>query len=342
MLETNERKLCTIRTVTDILPHGNADALELAMIDGWQAVVKKGEFKQGDTVLYVEADAVLPIHPVFEFLRKSCYVKRDWIEGFRLKTIKLRGERSQGLILSVSILKNFTSEPLIPSDTDLDSLIGIVKWDPPLDATLRGQAKGNFPSFIPKTNQERVQNMKFHSLDAEPGVWEVTEKLDGTSGTFYVRGEAFGVCSRNLELKIGEENEDNTYVRIALGLGLEQKIRSTGRNLAVQGEIVGPAIQKNPYGLKTPELFVFDIFDIDAQDYVRPHERHLLLEQMKLKSAPVIGIKALPDTLQALLEVADGKSVLNPSVAREGYVYKHINKDVSFKVISNEWLLNEE
>ncbi len=104
--EVKMRKLATVRKIAEIKPHNNADALELAVVDGWQCVVKKGDFNAGDLVIYFEVDSVLPVLPVYEFLRKGCYVKKDWLtkgEGFRLKTIKLRGEKSQGLVLPYNI-----------------------------------------------------------------------------------------------------------------------------------------------------------------------------------------------------------------------------------------------
>ena len=115
--------------------------------------------------MYFEIDSVLPVRPEFEFLRKSCGVKRDWLpggEGFRLKTIKLRKQISQGLLIPISELGLGPSPLQFMDDGELidySDILGVVKWDPPLPATLGGKARGNFPEFIRKTDEERIQNV---------------------------------------------------------------------------------------------------------------------------------------------------------------------------------------
>lgn len=171
------RKLATIRKIADIQPIEGADAIEVATVDGWKVVVKRGEFNVGDLCVYFEIDSVLPIRPEFEFLRKGCYVKKDWLiteqnptgEGFRLRTIKLLGQISQGLVIPLETVpekgitrafrfydENGVHHRVVSHEgEDVTDVIGVVKWDPPLPAQLSGRAKGNFPSFIPKTDQER-------------------------------------------------------------------------------------------------------------------------------------------------------------------------------------------
>lgn len=149
------RNLVTIRTVAEIKPIANADMIELAVVDGWQLVTKKGEFKVGDRAVYLEIDSFLPCRPEFEFLRRSSYKKMGEEEGFRLKSIKLRGEISQGLLLPLSVV-NLTGDE---NDEDLASLLGVTLYEPPIPAQLAGKVVGMFPSFIQKTDQERVQNL---------------------------------------------------------------------------------------------------------------------------------------------------------------------------------------
>jgi RNA ligase (TIGR02306 family) len=105
-----ERKLATIRKITDITPIEGADKIELATVGGWKVVVAKDAgHKVGDLVVYCEIDSFLPIRDEFEFLRKSSYKKMsDGTEGFRLKTSKLRGQISNGLILPLSTLEKVT------------------------------------------------------------------------------------------------------------------------------------------------------------------------------------------------------------------------------------------
>lgn len=156
----SERKLATIRKIDSILVHPNADLLELAIIGGWQCVVKKGEFKAGDLCVYFEIDSLLPVIPEFEFLRKSSYIKKDWLEPyfengecFRLKTIRLRKEYSQGLIIPIpdEVINSYelylgTEEESIGAD--VTEFFGVVKCEPPLNPSMQGKTAGNFPRIF--------------------------------------------------------------------------------------------------------------------------------------------------------------------------------------------------
>ena len=327
------RKLVTIRTLNSVVPHPNADRLELARVGGWQCVVPKGLHRQGEQVLFFEIDSVLPVAEPFEFLRKSCYIKRDWVEGFRLRTIRLRGEWSQGLVMPLAALNAFNIVHN-PDEDLLAEALGVIKWDPPMPACLAGEMAGRFPSEVPKTDQERVQNLQ---PDKIPGTYEVTEKLDGSSMTVIVGPEQdIRVCSRNYELR---ETEGNTLWSVAR----QQFTGTFDRRLAFQGELVGPGIQGNSYALHNHNYYVFDVFDIDAQRYLLPEERRAIVEEAGLNHIPVIGTVSLtePDP-SALIQGADGQSTLTPEVIREGWVFKSVESDFSFKVISNKWLLRHE
>ena len=202
-----------------------------------------------------------------------------------------------------------------------------------------------FPSWIQKTDQERVQNLKeeFDYWLKENHTWEVTEKLDGSSMTVYLRDGEFGVCSRNLELK---PNETNSLWKVAVRADLELKLRQANRNLALQGELIGEGIQGNPYKMKGQEFFLFDIYDIDANKYLTPAERNAFVEEHDIKHVPVIAFGAeLWDTLginsiEEILKFAEGKSVIGMTgCEREGFVFKSTTMQCSFKAISNKFLL---
>ena len=161
------RKLVTIQKISDLKPIENADAIECAGVLGWHVVVKKGEFKIGDPCVYFEIDSLLPVVSEFAFLSKSgvkkSYADGKEYEGYRLKTIRLRGQISQGLCLPISILdgKKYPTDsrknPVYQTGTDVTSLLGVVKYEPVIPANLSGQAKGLFPGFIPKTDETRIQ-----------------------------------------------------------------------------------------------------------------------------------------------------------------------------------------
>lgn len=363
-----ERKLASIRKISDIQPIDGADMIELAIVDGWKVVVAKNVgHKVGDMVVYCEIDSFLPIKDEFEFLRKSSFKKMGDQEGFRLKTIKLRGQVSQGLILPLSVFEGYgyrVSENLLnenpalepnrsiisPSDmielvvgNDVTEVLGIVKYEPPIPAELAGKVKGLFPSFIRKTDEERIQN-----LTSEYEKWRlqsqhqfyVTEKLDGSSATFYYKDGVFGVCSRNLELL---ETEGNTFWKVARELDLENKLKDYGVNISVQGELIGEGIQGNPYKIKGQTVRFFNLFDIDLQEYHSLPTFQKTMNELGLETIPILDVRfTLPESIDELLKYSDNKSVLNPNFDREGVVIRSLDRTISFKVISNKFLLNEK
>ncbi len=378
----SERKLASIRKISDLQPIEGADLIELAIVDGWKVVVaKEVAHKVGDFVIYCEVDSFLPIREEFEFLRKSSYRKMaDGNEGFRLKTIKLRGQVSQGLILPLSILEGeeedeklgYLQTPdgpvyqlgpydwalMIEEGIDVTNILGIIKWDPPMPAELAGVAKGNFPSFIPKTDEERIQNLAKNYDKMKTQKYYMTEKLDGSSSTFYVHDGEFGVCSRNLDLcrpepfvegvvmcddGVERPKKENTFWKVARELGIEVNMLDMSGNLAIQGEIIGEGIQGNPYKIKGQTLRVYNAFDIDTQEYLPLEKFKLTVKVLGLETVPIIDEDfTLPETIDELLKFAEGKSVLNVAAEREGYVIRSHDMATSFKVISNNFLLKEK
>ena len=330
------RKLASVRVISNIRPIEGADKIEVATVDNWNVVVMKNEFKIGDNVVYFEIDSFLPILDEFEFLRKSCYKKlADGSEGFRLRTIKLRGQISQGLIAPLSILP-FGSYGV---GDDVSDFLEVVKYDPPLPAELAGIAIGNFPSYIQKSDEERIQNLTKYYDGFKRYRFFASEKADGTSSTFFINNEEFGVCSRNLQLV---NNPDNTFGRIISQNNLEEKLRNFGRNIAIQGEIVGEGVQGNKYKLKGQKLLVYNIFDIDKYEYATKEEMLEICNKFDLEIVPTIYIDfILTETIDELIKIADGKSMINPNVNREGLVWVSIDATnrISFKTISDIFLL---
>lgn len=515
-----ERKLASIRRIDKITKHPNADSLEICNVGGWRVITRIGEFQEGALAIYFEIDSYLPIENEFEFLRKSSYKKMGDIEGFRLKTIKLRQELSQGLLLPLSILESKDDESemkigiseqpwgdqlqlgpyddaiVIEEGSDVTDYLGVLKYEPPIPAQLAGKVKGGFPGFIRKTDEERclsgdtiittengpmtireiceggytgkvlsynpikdqnemnvinshsIQNTNndWYEIELESGkiirttgnhrIWiqdlncfrevcelignetikrifmldkiksikkiqhdskrydigvesvnnfyandilvhncqnltkeyetmkdnnyYVTEKLDGTSGTFYFRDGVFGVCSRNLELLdpsefvpgtvicedgIERQQKENTYWKIAKELRIEEKLGTLEQNFCIQGEIIGEGIQGNPYKIKGQKLKVFNVFNIDTQEYLGLEEIEEFLNKIdvdsfKIEMVPVLEREfKLPDTIEELLKYAENKSLLNPETEREGVVIRNRNKTISFKAISNTFLI---
>lgn len=331
------RKLATIRKIDALRPIAGADAIECAVVGGWTVVVKKGEFTPGDLAVYCEIDSWIPT-TLAPFLSKGQAPREfDGIAGERLRTVKLRGQLSQGLLLPYA-----TCGKICAQDEDVTELLGIVKWEAPIPAQLAGEVKGAFPGWIRKTDQERVQNLtaEFAEWQRVGTAWEVTEKLDGSSMTVFLRDGEFGVCSRNLELR---DTETNSLWRAARDQDLETKLRTLGRNLALQGELIGEGVQGNPYKIRPGQVFkLFDIYDIDTGSYLDSAERRQLCWDLDIEHVPVLynWVMNTDDSMTGVLASADGSSELCEDTVREGLVFKQLdNPNISFKAISNQFLL---
>lgn len=329
------RKMATIRVIDAIDSIEGADQIELAVVGGWKVVVKKGEYLPQDEVIYCELDSWIP-STVAPFLTKAGHFPKTYlgVEGERLRTVKLRGQISQGLILPIALLEG---KPVAEGE-DVSELLGIVKWEAPAEM-IHAQAKGTFPSFIPKTDQERIQNLgkSLSTWQTDGSVWEVSEKMDGSSMTVFVSDGVRGVCSRNLELK---EDGGNTFWAVAHKQALFDAVECWGGDLALQGELCGPGIQGNPYGLTEPQFFLYNVYDIKTRCYFLPYLRNEFVDSTKVLAVPLIGYRSLEGVGMAdLLELADGKSCVGTKPVREGLVFKHRSSEQSFKVISNKWLL---
>ena len=327
------RHLVTVQQIEEIKPIEGADKIEAVRVKGWWVVNPKG-MKIGDKILYFEIDSFLPLKPEYEFLLRGSSSKKmivDGVErqGIKLKTIKLKGQLSQGLVMPIP------TDLIIPEDGDVTEQLGVIKYEAPIPPELSGKAKGNFPSFIPKTDEERIQNMSDVLCN-----FYVTEKLDGSSVTYFKKDGVFGVCSRNLELL----DNDGTQWKLARSLNLLEM----PDNFALQGELVGEGIQKNPLKIKGHEVYFFNAYKIDAGRYLNFDDFVSLMSSLNLKTVPIVNDNfALPTNVDEMLLIAEGKSLLNPNSEREGIVVRPKNEmqfngqRLSFKAISNKYLLGE-
>ncbi len=337
-----ERQLATIQRITEINPIEGADRIEVASVRGWKVVINKNIYSVGDLVTFCEIDSFVP-HTLAPFLTKDGHYPKvyEGVEGERLRTVKLRSQISQGLILPA--VEGYSE------GADVSDVLGIVKYDPPLSANLVGVALGNFPSFIPKTDEVRIQNLGALLTAYEGTPMYITEKIDGSSATYFYRDGEFGVCSRNLELK---ETEGNAYWAMARELGLEKVLAlygEMGENLALQGELAGKGIQGNPLGLDKLTFFVYNVFNINDGTYLSLAAAQELIEFHKLQMVPLIETDhVLQGSTEYYVDRANGmKSVLNPKVLAEGIVCRPMKEittrygRLSYKAINNKYLLKQ-
>lgn len=337
------RKLASLRKIEAIYPIPGADNICKYSVGGWGVVDTIGKYRLNEKVIFVEVDAWIP-HSLAPFLSKG-KEPRDYkgVAGEKLRSIKLRGTLSQGLLLPVStrdLVHGLVVGALCDVGDDVTEVLGIQLWEREIPAQLAGMAKGNFPSFIRKTDQERIQNLTKEYEQYKQYPMEVTEKLEGSSLTIYFNKGEFGVCSRNLELK---ETADNTLWKAANRYNLRENMTALGLNIAIQGELVGAGIQGNIYGIHDFDFYAYDVFDIDKQEYFPADDRYAIVDSLGLKHVPFLGHNwHYTTTVQELLEMADGKSLLNPKQNREGIVLKALDGSFSFKAISNLYLCRQK
>ena len=343
-----ERKLASIQIIKDLQPIPGADAILVANVLGWQCVVKKTEFSVNDLCVFFEIDSILPIANWNAHLRKGSDVDKP----LRVKTIRLRGQLSQGLALPISLLQTYAVSDRCEYEIgqDVTELVGVKKYEPYIPAELHGKVKGTRPSWIPKTDETRLQSAPEALTELLALNTEVvgTFKMDGSSVTCFVKDGVFGVTSRNMELL---ETEDNAYWKTIRRLKVEEKMRAHlpvgGGNYAVQGELIGPGIQGNRMGLKELDIHWYNLYHIDTGTYF---STKMLLDFTLSSSLTMVQVHyagkfPAGTTVNYLLEMANDLNYAN-GLPAEGLVWRpyHEAKSevlkgrMSFKTVSNRYL----
>jgi len=382
-----KRQLASIQVIRKIRPIPTADRIVVAEVLGWECIVQKADYKEGELVVFFEVDSILPEKPEFEFMRDK---------KFRVKTIKLKKQISQGLVMPLSIIPRSTPDPsirrgaqlnVLNEGDDVTELLGVMKYDLQAKAErdalaalqnqviktkmprwlmdiawfryiyfkLNPKTKGNWPSWIQKTDETRIQTSARKLMEHYDKAWYITEKLDGQSATYFTYNKTiwgipvkkFGVGSR----EVWRKTEDNSsYWSLARKHDLKKKMLDENSSIVVQGEAAGPGIQKNKYKLTDYELFVFNIL-VDGKR-VTPFWMQYYLKRFDLKMVPIVrdafipsqvfGNKEVSEIVKELIEMSKGDSVLLKR-KREGLVFRLVdNPEVSFKVINPEFSLEED
>ena len=349
--ETRMRKLASIQRIWKIEPIEGADRIELAHVLGWQCVVNKGQFQPMDLAVYFEVDSFLPVVPEFEFMRASSYRKTDIMgEGFRLRTMKFRGQISQGLLLPVS---SFTA---IPGDAelgmDVTELLGVKKWEIEERITTGGTMIGTLPYDIPHTDETRVQ-AEPELIKAFAGLeYYISTKMDGSSHSVGIDENGFHVTGHNYEYK---DDGNSPFYELVKSMGLQEKMGTFAaeNNLTaftIQGELCAPGIQKNRLKLTKPHWYVFTVREDGRR--VGLNRMVEVCQELQLETVPVeevgMDLPAKYPTVEALLERAEGDYpnggkkegiVIRPT---EPVYCELISAALSMKVVSNKYLLKNE
>lgn len=339
------RNLATVQLINSLTPIEGADKIELAKMAGneWQVVVQKGIHQIGSLICYVGIDTICPDKPWAEFLRDR---------HFRVRTIRLKKQLSQGLIIPLNEL-TLTKKDMYYAGDDITEESGVTKYEKPIPANLHGKIKGNFPSkYVSVTDEERLQNCSriLEELNGVKGYASV--KMDGTSATFInflpdglTEGEQH-VCSRKLSLKAPAEGDTpNVYFQMEQKYNILEKLKAKG-NYAIQGEICGPGIQGNKMGLKDVQFFLFNVFSVSEKRYLNFDEFIAFAKELELQTVEIIdsNFDFTGCKFDELLAMADG-SYAN-GTPREGVVFRplvemysdYMKGRVSFKVVSNKFL----
>lgn len=338
------RQLASIQTIKNVFPIEGADRIEMIQVLGWQCVAKKDEFKAGDMCVYFEVDSYLPIDERFEFLRASSYRNNEYMgEGFRIRTQKFRGCISQGLALHINLFPEIKN-PVI--GTDVSETLGIRKWEMPEVEGSSGTIIGDKPFGVPTTDETRVQSIDELRKQLIGKPYYISTKMDGTSCSMYFDGEKFGVCGRNNEFKNDGKCSMWSY---AIQNNIEEKMRKYGRRLTIQGEFCGHGIQKNRLRLTQPQWYVFNIIDMETGKLLSLDEMLAISKELGLTTVPIEEVKDnFQYTLEELIERAKGKY---PSgLDKEGIVVRPqtpeyceiLSKELSFKVLNNDFLVKEK
>lgn len=360
-------KLATIQKVEWIKPIEGADKIELIGVLGWQVVTKKGEFKVGDLCVYVQIDTVVPNKPEFQFLESR---------NFRVRTIKLRKELSQGIVFPLSILPDKSikhGDYLIGKD--VTELVGVIKYEKPDNnpvesrpkvpkkwykkwiylfkynylfkwfPKLKKKTRSNFPKdLVPITDEERIQNIP-QVLNTHKGkTFIVSYKLDGSSITIIhnkVLGKSkFRICSRRFEL----HDKNNDWYKVFKSTGFDKHILKLVKyydtnNIIVQGEAIGK-FNGNHHNLKQDEIRLFNIF-VDGKK-LNQSQLISICEDYNIPHCPLFNKIILNHTMEEILKVSNIKDIINLKVPCEGLVWRCEDDLLSFKVINNEYLLKEK
>lgn len=350
------RKLATIRVIENVTPIDGADAIECITIGGWKCVAKLNEFKRGDLCVYFEVDSILPsTDKRYEFLAKGFKEypteKGIMVLGHRLRTVKLRGQISQGLALPLTAFPELANKQV---DADVTDILGINKYEVLPTKGTQGRGKTNsFPSYLIKSDQERCQNMAKDIFADMNKKYEITQKLDGSSATYFYKDGIVGLCSRNLQLAVpdginpapkqslfaaakklilkllgkapaaSEADLNSFWHQAANKYDIFNLLKKCGTNIALQGEIIAPSIQAGHEKVKELEFYVYAVQHTDKYGFLSPsaardivNDLNIVADKIKLQYVPLLHKEASLQELgitdiNALLAYAEGGSLLN-------------------------------
>jgi RNA ligase (TIGR02306 family) len=357
-LPDQDRRLATVEEITSISEIPDADNIVVARVRGWDVVVRRDEFIPGDRCVYFEVDSMLDVTDErYAFLEpRGVRTDAQGRTGHVLKTARLRGRYSQGLVIDIAQFPELANAPV---GFDATEVLGITKWDPPIPAELLGEVRGMRPTWIAKTGAERIQN-RSDLLGSDDPDWYATEKLDGESMTVWAtRGgptvgwSDHGVCTRGVDLDLSRGSamaafaqEHNLFDR------LDEVLDATGADrVAISGEFIGEGVKGNKLRITGKRFVIFRV-TLDGADvplFIPDPEtdgQFTLLElfatigDMVVPHYPDLRFPATVD--EGVAQVEGLMSLVNPSRPAEGIVWRNDRTGEVLKAINNRYLLKND
>ena len=343
-------KLATIQKLHSIQKHPNEEVekLEVGKVMEWPVVIPKGQYKEGELVVFITIDSIVPeSNPYFEFMRR---------QKFRIWNARFKGAPSSGLVCPLSILPRsyVVGGPsdevgegyyLVSEGNDVTQDLGITKYERPLDLTVRGDAAGGFPTSIISISDEDNMLSNSNSLqELEGKEIYITQKVDGSSTTFIYNDNEFKACSRRFELKEGSGFPWYSATKY----DIKNKLTALGRNLAIQAESIGPKLNGNTMELKEPEIRVFRIKNLNKREIVNFYELTKLCSDLNLPMVSVIDVCKFDKdkhTIEYFRQLADAQIWPTNGRSAEGIVVAptfpfyspSIGKEWSLKLINQNY-----
>jgi RNA ligase (TIGR02306 family) len=338
------RKLATIEQIHSTRPIPDADAIEVVRVRGWDVVAKIGDFQPGDPCVYFEIDSLIPIdQDRYQFLaNRGVRTDVNGNTGHVLRTMKLRGQYSLGLVLPLDVFPELAADT--PVGTDVSDLLGIIKWDPPVPPEMEGAVVGPFPSWTRQTDAERVQNLA-DMFPLDPPGWTATEKIDGMAATFSFDPEGNPTVSTKTWSMA--YNPDHTMWRLADQLGVFDLLRSVSAQLdplvnefgpvVLQGELYGEKIQRNPLKMRGHHLAFYG--GLVGQQRMGFSDVASLFPELPF--VPIVNLPVPTSIDDALAQVEGMESLVSPGHQAEGVVWSHPSFD-PWKAINNRFLSKQK
>jgi len=346
-------KLATIQRLHSIQRHPNEDVekLEVGKVMEWPVVIPKGQYKDGELVVFIAIDSIVPeSNPYFEFMRR---------QKFRIWNARFKGAPSSGLVCPISILPERVGfdgdgnerEIIAEEGDDVSEILGITKYERPLDLSTRGDAAGGFPTSLISISDEDNMLSNSKSLEELHGKEiYITQKTDGSSTTFIYNtnpnfsGGEFKACSRRFELKEGSGFPWFSVTKY----DIKNKLIALGKNLAIQAESIGPKLNGNTMELKEPEIRVFRIKDLDKREILGFYDLKAMCEQLQLPMVDIIEVCQFDKTIHNIeyfRQLADSQVWSTNGKPAEGMVVAptipfyspSIGKEWSLKLINQNY-----